>query len=197
MINSPDRLRAEVKQAYSAIAEHPHEQPPFPTGRGLAEDLSYPVALLDALPATAVEAFCGVSKVSLFAEIPAGATVLDLGCGGGMDTLIAARRTGAQGRAIAIDFSQAMLARACRALSEAHATNVELHLADAERLPIDDESIDVAIVNGIFNLNPYRERIFSELARVLKPGGTVYAAELVLAAPLPEAEQQSAADWFS
>lgn len=196
-MNTPDAIREGVKQAYSTIAEDPRKEPPFPTGRALAEDLGYPSDWLDTLPTASVEAFCGVSNVSVFAEIPQGATVLDLGCGAGLDTLIAARRTGEKGKVFAIDFSEAMLTRAHCALAEAQAANVELRLADAERLPLEDASIEVALVNGIFNLNPCRERIFSELARVLKPGGTVYAAELVLSAPLPEAETASATDWFS
>lgn len=190
-------LRESVRQAYSHIAEEPQDAPPFPTGRALVEDLGYPTSLLDTLPATSVEAFCGVSNVSLFAEIPEGVTVLDLGAGAGLDTLIASRRTGARGRVIAVDFSATMLDRARKALIEAQATNIETRLADAEQLPVEDESIDVAIVNGIFNLNPYRERIFSELARVLRPGGAVYVAELVLTAPLPAEDQQNAANWFS
>src|ERR1043165_4769547 len=101
-MNRAETIRQEMKQAYSGIAAHPQEEPPFPTGRALAEDLGYPPDLLDTLPVTAVEAFCGVSNVSVFAEIPEGATVLDTGCGAGLDTLIAARRTGARGKVIAI-----------------------------------------------------------------------------------------------
>lgn len=195
-MNSVESVREGVRQAYSAIAKHPQEESPFLTGRALAEDLGYPTHLLDTLPVTAVDAFCGISNVSLFAEIPAEATVLDLGCGAGLDTLIAARRTGERGKVIAIDFSKEMLTRARQAIAEAQATNVETHLADAEQLPVGDSRIDIAIVNGIFNLNPYRDRIFSELVRVLRSGGAVYGAELVLTASLSTEDQQSEAKWF-
>src|SRR5579862_2898576 len=127
-------LRDRVRQAYSAIAERPRDESPFPTGRALAEDLGYPSGLLGTLPAISVDAFCGVSNVSLFAAIPEGATVLDLGAGAGLDTLIASRRTGERGKVIAIDFSLAMLTRARQAIAEAQATNIETHFADAERL---------------------------------------------------------------
>ena len=169
-MNTAASLREGVRQAYSQIASHPDEEPIFPTGRALAEDLGYPAPLLDALPSISVEAFCGVSNVSLFAEIPEGSTVLDLGSGAGLDTLVAARRTGKGGKVIAVDFSQAMVERARQAITEAKATNVDLYLADAERLPLADRSIDVAIVNGIFNLNPWRGEVFAELARVVRPG---------------------------
>jgi len=196
-MNNREAKRDGVKQAYTAIAEHPYNEPPFPTGRGLAENLGYPPDLLDTLPDVSVEAFCGVSNVSVFAEIPEGSTVLDLGAGAGLDTLIAAKRTGKSGKVIAIDFSEAMLARARQAISEAQATNVEAQLADAETLPIADASVDVVIVNGIFNLNPYRERIFCELGRVVRPGGLVFAAELILSSAFTQEQRSDNTNWFS
>lgn len=195
--NNSDVLREGVRQAYTSIAERPSDEPPFPTGRALAEDLGYPPDLLDTLPDVSVEAFCGVSNVSIFAEIPEGAVVLDLGAGAGLDTLIAARRAGKNGKVIAVDFSEAMLARARHALSEARASNVETHLADAERLPVADAAVDVVIINGIFNLNPDRERIFRELARVVRPGGRIFAAELVLSGAFTHEQRADSTNWFS
>ncbi len=196
-MNNREAMRDGVRQAYTTIAGRPLNEPLFPTGRALAENLGYPADLLDTLPTVSVEAFCGVSNVSLFAEIPEAATVLDLGAGAGLDTLIAAKRAGKSGKVIAIDFSEAMLARARLAISEAQATNVEARLADAEELPVADASVDVVIVNGIFNLNPYRERIFSELARVVRPGGIVFAAELILSAAFTQKQRSDSTNWFS
>lgn len=190
-------LREGVWQAYSAIAAHPDRGSPFPTGRELALALEYPTELLDTLPAVAVEAFCGVSNVSVIAEIPAGARVLDLGCGAGLDTLIAARRAGRQGQVTGVDFSFAMLARAGSAVAEDGVANVSLLNAAAEALSLESASIDVVLVNGLFNLNPWREQIFTELARVVRPGGAVHASELVLRAPLPPTERAVAANWFT
>jgi len=193
----PSELRDKVREVYSAAAHSPTGQHPFPVGRAFAESLGYPAALLDSLPSAAVEAFAGVSNVSLFAEIPEGATVLDLGCGAGLDSLIAARRVGMSGKVIGTDFSGTMLDRARGAVQEAAIQNASFEQADAEHLPLGPASVDVALVNGIFNLNPAREAIFRELARVLRPGGLVYAAELLLASPLPANVRQTDADWFA
>lgn len=191
------QLRDKVRGAYSAAAEHPEVNQSFSVGRQFAESLGYPADLLASLPSVACEAFAGVSNVALFAEVPVGATVLDLGCGSGTDTLIAARRVGPTGGVIGVDFSAAMLSRARQAVAESGVANVELRESDAERLPIADGEIDVAIVNGIFNLNPSRDTIFRELARVIKPAGTLFAAELILSQPLPSETRASEKDWFA
>ncbi len=194
---TPPEIRDKVRDAYSAAADRPTDKHPFPVGRAFAESLGYPTDLLDSLPAVAVDAFAGVSNVSLFAEIEAGRTVLDLGCGAGLDSLIAARRVRPMGKVTGVDFSDTMLDRARAAADEARVDNLTFRKADAERLPLPDASVDVALVNGIFNLNPARESIFRELARVVRRGGTAYAAELILARPLPAEINQSDADWFA
>jgi len=190
-------LREAVREAYSSAARQPAGKHPFPVGRAFAESVGYPGELLDSLPPAAVEAFAGVSNVSLIAEIPAGAIVLDLGCGAALDALVAARRTGPRGKVYGCDFSDSMLERARQAADEAGVGNVEIRRADAERLPLPDASIDVALVNGIFNLNPNRAAVFGELARVMRPSGSVFGAELILAQPLPEAERTCATNWFA
>jgi len=196
-MDKTQQLRTSVRRAYSLAAERPQNEHPFPIGRHFAEGLGYPRDLLSSLPTVSVDSFSGVSNVSLFANIPAGVTVLDLGCGAGMDSLIAAKRTGSKGKVIGVDFSHAMLSRACRAAAELQVGNVGFYQADAENLPIEDRSIDVALVNGIFNLNPARDAIFQELARVVRQGGAVYAAELILQEPLPQEIQDSETEWFA
>jgi SAM-dependent methyltransferase len=197
MLQQAEHLRAGVRRAYSAAADNPQGDHPFPVGRQLAENLGYPPEWLAGWPAVAVEAFAGVSNVAIFADIPAGATVLDLGCGAGLDSLIAAKRVGPAGRVIGLDFSEPMLARARQAAAEAGLTNVEFRQADAETLLLGDASIDAALVNGIFNLNPARDLIFGELARVVRPGGAVYGAEIILREPLPPEEQAGETNWFA
>lgn len=191
------QLRDKVRAAYSAAAERPREKHPFPIGRKFAENIGYPAEVLATIPSVATDTFTGVSNVSIFADVPSGAIVLDLGCGSGTDTLIAARRVGSTGKVVGVDFSDAMLSRARKAMSEAGVGNVELRASDAERLPLADAEVDVALVNGIFNLNPFRDRVFQELARVIRPGGKAYAAELILSQPLPAEVRNSETNWFA
>jgi ubiquinone/menaquinone biosynthesis C-methylase UbiE len=169
----------------------------LPVGKQFAESLGYPADLLASLPSVACDAFAGVSNVSQFADLPVGAIVLDLGCGLGTDTLIAARKVGPTGRVIGVDFSTAVLSRARQAVAESGVINVELRESDAERLPISDGEIDGAIVNGIFNLNPARDAIFRELAGVVKPAGALFAAELILSQRLPPETSANETDWFA
>lgn len=185
---------AMVLQAYSQIALQPDAEAPFPLGRRLAEDVGYQGSLLDELPPDCAEAFCGVSAVSLFAEIAESDRVLDLGCGAGLDALVAARRSR---QVIGVDFSEAMLERAARALSlSPWGERVRLIQAPAYALPLPEASIDVVMVNGIFNLNPQRLAIMKEVRRVLRPQGSAFLAELVLREPLP-ASQMDSAHWLA
>lgn len=197
MISEGQTVRDLVRDAYSAAASDPASKHPFPLGRTFAESVGYPSDVLDSIPASAVESFAGASNVAIFADIPTGATVLDVGCGAGLDALIAARRTGPLGSVVGVDFSAIMLERAGRAATVAGLTNVEFRQADAERIPVSDGSIDVALVNGMINLNTDRTSIFRELARAVRPGGHVFCAELILIEPLPEDEAACPANWFA
>jgi ArsR family transcriptional regulator len=135
--------------------------------------------------------------VSVFAKIPDGSLVLDLGCGGGTDSLIAAGKTGPAGRVYGVDFSPSMLARARAGAAEAGASNLEFHESEGQRLPFEDGMFDVALVNGIFNLNPGRSELFRELARVIRPEGVLYGAEIILCYPMDDEERSGLASWFS
>src|SRR2546428_3367240 len=150
------RLCEAVRSAYSSAARQPGGAHPFPVGRELAASLGYPPELLDSIPSVAVEAFAGVSNVAVVAEIPAGARVLDLGCGAGLDALIAAGRVGARGRVLGVDFSEAMLARAHAAVAEAGARTPDVRRGEGARLPVRDRPLDGGLGHGHFNLNPAR-----------------------------------------
>lgn len=186
-------LHELVRQTYSRIGESPQAGAPFPTGRILAEALGYHTPLLDTLPTVSVEAFCGVANLWAWVPLADHHQVLDLGCGAGLDTILAAWRSD---KVWAVDFSQTMLKRNRQAVAEAGLQHKVAHLrAEAQKLPLSDESVDIALVNGLFNLNPFREQVFRELARVLKPGGSVFAAEIVLQEDA--LTRTDSIDWFS
>ena len=197
---APAELRDAVRVAYGKAAEDPDSKGhPFPVGRGFALEVGYTEDLLASLPASASECFVGVSNVSLYSELKPGDAVLDVGCGAGLDVMIAAVRVGPSGRAIGVDFSQEMIDKAGASVRQLKLKNVELHLADAEKIPLEDASVDVVIANGIFNLNPYRQEVFSECHRVLRPGGRMYASELVLVGPAAKTNGDACSlkDWFA
>lgn len=193
----PETTRNAVREAYSEAARKPKGSHPFPVGRRFVRSVGYPSALLKTIPKRSIESFTGVSNVSVFAGIGEGMTVLDLGCGAGLDAVVASQRVGPSGRVVGVDFSPDMAARARGAVLETGADNVEILNSGGELLPLTADSFNLAIVNGIFNLNPYRAQLFQELARVVKTGGTVWSAEIILKETLPDAHKRSEAAWFA
>jgi arsenite methyltransferase len=189
-----DDLRDRVRRAYSDVAADPDAPHPFPVGRRLAEATGYPESWLSEVPPGTLEAFAGISCLPCFAEVSPESRVLDLGCGAGLDSLLLARQARS---VVGLDFSCRMLEQARAAAEVASVTNAEFLQGDAEVMPLETASVDVAIVNGIFNLNPAREAIFRDLARVVRPGGTVYAAELILSGPSSDVSGAPEADWFA
>ncbi len=197
-MNPSDKdLKKEVRRIYSQCAEKPGGNYPFPVGKEFAESLGYPDEIISTVPGVVLDVFTGVSSVSTFAEFPEEGVVLDVGCGAGLDALTASKKMEKKGRIIGIDFSQKMLEIARRAVNSLEVDNIELYRGDAEDLPIWNDSVDIILVNGIFNLNPNRGRIFSELVRVLNPSGALYAAELILKEPLSADEKNSRSNWFA
>ena len=175
-----DTLRQAVARQYGQVAAQPAGKFPFPVGRDFAEELGYAPDLLDTLPETAVARFTGISNPLAHANLQPGETVLDLGCGAGMDLILSARQVGEDGYAIGIDLAPEMVDSARRHVADQALTHVEVHLAPAEDLPLSDDSVDAVIVNGIFNLCPSKEAVASEIVRVLKPGGRLLVSEITL-----------------
>ncbi len=175
-----DVLRDEIQKTYTDVSEHQEQEFLFPTGRAWAEDLGYPADLLRAVPEATVESFAGVANHFPLGDIAEGDTVLDLGCGAGTDLLISAQMTGSSGRAIGIDLTPTMVERARQSAAEMGLDNVEVHEGLIERLPLPDESIDVVISNGVIDLVPDKDAVFSEITRVLKPGGRLQIADVVI-----------------
>ena len=192
----PAELRAAVRDRYAAVASEPDGHYSFRVGRHFAEALGYPTELLDSVPLTATEAFTGVATPMLRAELQAGETVLDLGCGGGLDLALAVRAVGPTGRAIGIDMAAPMVERASATVRALGFGWAEARVAYAEALPLADATIDCVVANGILNLAPDKTAVLAEVARVLKPAGRFVLAETTLRHELPPDSIQSLEDWF-
>jgi arsenite methyltransferase len=175
-----DVLRAEIRRTYTEVSTEQQKDFIFPTGRAWAQELGYPEPELARVPDAAVESFAGVANHWLLGRIDHGATVLDLGCGAGTDLLIAAQMSGPAGRVIGVDMTVSMLDRARASADEMGLGNVELHEALVEALPVDDASVDVAISNGVIDLVPHKDAVFDEIDRVLRPGGRLQLADVVI-----------------
>lgn len=191
-----DDRRAAVKGIYSSAARTPRLDHPFPMGRGFARDLGYPEDLLERLPPECLQRFTGVSNVAVLADLPEGGRALDLGCGAGVDTMLAAESVGKMGEVFGVDFSRDMLDRAREGAQQLDLPQVRFVRGDAESLPFPDETFHVIQVNGMFNLNPARTAIFNELYRILRPRGIVFVAELILREPLPDEVKNDPDNWF-
>jgi arsenite methyltransferase len=174
-----DVLREEIEKTYTDVSTDPAKDFLFPTGRGWAEDLGYPSELAR-VPERTVESFAGVANPHVLGRIEPGQVVLDLGCGAGTDLLIAAQMVGPEGRAIGIDMTLTMLERARESATEMGLENVELHQGLIESLPVLDESVDVVISNGVIDLVPDKDAVFAEIDRVLRPGGRLQVADVVI-----------------
>lgn len=180
-------LRSEVQTIYGRVAAAPdgafhfHRGPEYAAGR-----LGYDATALAALPASVTASFAGVGNPHRIAPIPGAAVVVDIGCGAGTDLLLAARQVGPQGRAIGVDMTEAMRRRAADGAEQCGFANVDVRDGDATSLPVDAHSIDVVISNGVLNLVPDKPRAFAEIRRVLKPGGRVQIADIVIGEPLSD-----------
>jgi len=132
------------------------------------------------VPEPTVASFAGVANHWLLGRVEPGSVVLDLGCGAGTDLLIAAQMAGPSGRVIGVDMNASMLERARASADAMGIGNVELHESLIERLPLDDESVDVVISNGVIDLVPDKDAVFDEIDRVLRPGGRLQLADVVI-----------------
>jgi arsenite methyltransferase len=188
-------LREEVKAKYRAVALDPHGSYHFHTGRPLARRLGYDEAILDELPDRAVEAFAGVGNPFSLGAVKPGERVVDLGSGGGFDCFIAARQVGPQGRVVGIDMTEEMLGRSRAAAAALQLRNVEFRRGAIEDMPIDDGWADVVISNGVINLCADKRRVFTEIMRVLKPGGRLQFADIATGKPVPEAALRNIELW--
>jgi arsenite methyltransferase len=175
-----DVLREEIRKTYTDVSTAPEQEFIFPTGRAWAQELGYPEPELERVPEASVESFAGVANHWTLGRVESGSVVVDLGCGAGTDLLIAAQMTGPAGRAIGVDMTATMLERARASAAEMGLANVELHEALIESLPLEDASVDVVISNGVIDLVPDKDAVLDEIDRVLRPGGRLQVADVVI-----------------
>jgi SAM-dependent methyltransferase len=190
-----DQIFAAVRQMYGEVATAPAKRFHFPTGRDACRFVGYPEAWLDRIPATAAESFAGVGFPFRAGVIQPGDTVLDIGSGSGTDALLAAGLAGPQGRVIALDITPAMLDKLRRNVVAAGAANVEILEGNAEAIPLPNRSVDVVTTNGVLNLVPDKPKAFAEISRVLRPGGHVQIADIMLARPVGDAARKDPKMW--
>jgi arsenite methyltransferase len=187
-------LKNEIKKTYAAVSQEPEADFIFPTGRAWAEDLRYPPELA-AVPDAAAESFAGVANPWELGRLAPGERVLDLGCGAGTDSLVAAQMVGREGRVTGIDMTPEMLAKARTAAAELGAGNVDFVEGEIEALPFADGAFDVVVSNGVVDLVPDKDAVFGEVYRVLAPGGRIQIADVTIQSPVSEEGRRNIDLW--
>jgi arsenite methyltransferase len=178
-------LREEVKSKYRAVAVNPHGGYHFHTGRPLAKRLGYDEAVVAGLPDSAVEAFAGVGNPFSMGAFKPGERIVDLGAGGGFDCFAAARQVGPKGHVVGVDMTEEMLGRARAAAVALGLGQVEFRQGVIEELPIEDGWADVVMSNGVINLCADKRQVFTEVMRVLRPGGRLQFADIANGKEVP------------
>jgi arsenite methyltransferase len=181
-----EALACAVQEKYTQVAAAPEAGFHFHTGRPLAALLEYPSDWVDATPQATVDRFAGVGNPFRLGRLPAGAAVLDVGAGAGFDAQHAARQVGLAGRVIGVDMTPAMLEHARAGATAAGLSNLEFREGRAEGLPLPDRSVDVVISNGAINLCPDKPAVYREIFRVVRPGGRLQIADVMVQLPVPD-----------
>ncbi len=188
-------IQNTIRETYSKAAKGPKGLFNYPTGHEGLTALKYDSELLQALPPDVAASYCGVGNPFTLGPINAGDCVLDVGCGAGVDTLFSAMMTGPSGKVVGIDLTPAMLKRAKKNLSMTDLKNVAFNEGSVENLPFADEDFTVVTSNGALNLVLDKARALAEIHRVLKPGGRLMVADLILTGKLPKEKDKIIKSW--
>jgi len=188
-------LRTAVQKEYAEVARHPDKGFHFHTGRPLAKRLGYPDEWLERVPETALESFAGTGNPFALGEIRPGERVVDVGCGAGFDSFLAAGFVGPTGHVAGVEMTPEMLEKARTALAERGISQLEFKEGFAEELPVPDGWADVVISNGVVNLCPDKPRVFGEFYRTLRPGGRIQIADISVQKPVPDEAKQEIDLW--
>jgi arsenite methyltransferase len=188
-------LREAIQEEYAEVAANPHKGFHFHTGRALARILEYADEWLIGIPESSIESFAGTGNPFRLGELRPGERVVDVGCGAGIDSLIAAKKVGPEGRVIGVDMTPSMLEKARRAAEETRLANVEFREGYAEALPVDDGWADVVISNGVLNLMPDKAAASEEMSRVLKPDGRLQIGDILVQKAVSESAKRKIDLW--
>ncbi len=188
-------LRSAISTEYRDVALNPEKGFHFHTGRPLAKILGYDDGFVNTVPENSVNSFAGTGNPFSLGIIKPGEKVVDVGCGAGFDSFIAAHMVGNGGRVIGVDMTPEMLRKALGSAEAAGLSNVEFRKGVAEALPVEDNWADIVISNGVVNLCPDKLAVFREMYRVLKPGGRLQIADILVEKPVPEEAKQDIDLW--
>lgn len=188
-------LRCEISKEYAEVARNPAKGFHFHTGRPLARLLAYRDEWFAGIPEGSIESFAGTGNPFSLGLPRAGERVVDVGCGAGLDSLIAARAVGKTGRVVGVDMTEEMLEKARSSAARAGVTNGEFRKGYAEALPAPDGWADLVISNGVVNLSPDKAQVFSEIHRVLRPGGRLQIGDIIVQKAVPDSAKKKIDLW--
>jgi SAM-dependent methyltransferase len=190
------QIEAGIREKYNKVAKNPEGQFKYPTGKKGLEELNYDKTLIEELPAAVASSYCGVGNPFSLGKINPGEQILDIGCGAGVDTILAAKIVGPKGSVVGVDIVPEMITRAESNLQLMGLDNVNFQQVSGEQLPFSGDTFDVVISNGVINLIPDKEAALSEIIRVMKPAGRLMVADQVAAGSVQKDIKARLANWF-
>lgn len=190
-----DFLREEIKREYKVVAAEPDKGFHFHTGRKLAGIVNYKDDWLAHVPEDVLASFAGTGNPFAMGEMPTGGHVVDLGCGAGIDSFIAAAQVGPEGSVVGLDMTEEMLDKAKAAQQQVGLPQLQFKLVYLEDMPVEDGWADVVISNGVINLCPDKAGVFRDILRILKPGGRMQIGDIMVHKPVPESAKQNIDLW--